>query len=152
MKYPDSNILYNIEFILKDLENYEFPFKFTSIQFLEILHTDNDKENSHLKFIKNIINCINIGEKNIPFKHSNIGKLISKNFSLNNSKIILGNFKGVIQENKKNYENFDNFINFFYKLQPYKQNCTNSMNGISEFSSVIFNSNRKNTFMSKTNK
>lgn len=107
--------------MLKDTQNYDFPCRFGSIQFVEIepcnLETQPSKR-MHFDQIKNIIAAMNNKESSIPYKYSTIGKLISKNFRENCSRIIFGDFKGIGLNLQENLGKFRSFIKIIQELHP----------------------------------
>ena len=121
MKSVDSNIIYNLDFVLKDKNNYDFPCKFTSIQFVEIEPLNmkmNPLKKVHFNQIKNIISAMNNKDLNIPYKYSTIGKLVSKNFRENCTRMVFGDFRGVGMTVTKKLDKFKKFIKIIKDLKP----------------------------------
>ena len=120
MKKVDANIVYNLEFVIKDRKNYDFPCNFASIQFVEIEPYNLENKPSkrvHFEQIKNIIISMNNKDLNIPYKYSTIGKLISKNFKEDGTRMVFGDFKGIGLDLNKNLDKFKEFIQIIKQLK-----------------------------------
>jgi hypothetical protein len=117
----DSNIIYNLDFVVKDMKNYDFPCKFSSLQFVEIEPGCKDLKPAklvHYDQIKNIIFSMNNKDLNIPYKYSTIGKLISKNFKEEATRIVLGDFKESGNSIEQTLKRLHKFVDVFKQFKP----------------------------------
>ena len=103
--------MYGLDVVVKDRRNYDFPCKFARFQFVEIevLSEDLDsKKMMHYKQVKKIVKALDRREGIPPFKQSTLGKLISRTFNANCTRVVFGNYVGKRIDNEKNFKKFLN--------------------------------------------